>query len=283
MRLFRKGSSSNAGWLFVALTLLLVIGSGCKSNSTSGDDDAVDRPEVEVPAEIDQVDRICEDESCGEVVDEQIDEIVEIQPVACIQVPPELNFGAVVMGGSVTKTLPILSTCTAELAITEIKFDRSTSAEFKLLTDVSAGLTIAPEQSANIEIEYAPVDEGADAGVLLIVSNNETGTLTEVDLVSELKGTPDITVEPDPTLGLDFGPVPVAGGEAALSVAISNTLLADGGNRVLHLDAVKLADPSNPDFRVVLPMETTLPVSSETLVPTPPGAPYEVQVICDPT
>ena len=149
-----------------------------------------------------------------EVYSDDPDEPVVEVPVSVLDVvegpvpaiswsPSQLDFGAVPSGGAVSLMVTVTSVGTADLMLDAVELDAVTSPEYEITLD-PAPLALAPANSTQIEVTYAPDDEGIDDGVLLLTCNDPDVPLVEIPMIGELLPAPDIELVPTELL---FGDV----------------------------------------------------------------------------
>ena len=91
--------------------------------------------------------------------------------VADISVSPlAVDFGAVTIGASGADSVAISNVGNADLTVDSLAL--SGSSEFSLLSSPATPFTVAASTSVDLIIEYAPVDDGLDNGILEIVSDS---------------------------------------------------------------------------------------------------------------
>ncbi len=132
-------------------------------------------------------------------------DVLEAPTPAIAWSPSSLDWGLVPSGGEVTLSVTVSSVGTADLEISDIHLDGSTSGEFTLATN-PAPATLAPSYTTQIDVVYAPTDEIADAGTLVILNNDPDTPQVEIPLSGELQPAPDIELVPSQ---LVFGEVPM--------------------------------------------------------------------------
>ena len=215
--------------------------------------------------------------------DDPDEDIVEV-PVRVVDVvegpvpaiawsPSTLAWGAVPSGGEVTMMVTITSVGTGDLEVSDVSLDAGTSPEFTLVSH-PAPITMAPSTSDVIEVMYAPQDEIADTGTLLVASNDPDIPLVEIPLTGELLPAPDIELVPTQ---LAFGQVEI--GQAVTMDAEIWSL----GDATLELGALLLdAGPeftmdTDPSGEVLLTGEyTTVTVTYTPLDTTPDTGQIEI-------
>ncbi|MGD8590288.1 MAG: choice-of-anchor D domain-containing protein [Chromatiales bacterium] len=138
--------------------------------------------------------------------------------------PLTIDYGAVTVDTTQTDSVVISNTGTDDLTVSNLSLYGST--EFSLPSSPGS-LTIAPNASVEVVVEYTPVDEGQDSGTLDIESDSPGEELISVALAGT--GVPVVVDEcvasVDPT-SIDFGSVEI-GSSLSLFTSISNTGGAD--------------------------------------------------------
>ncbi|PWB46008.1 MAG: hypothetical protein C3F12_08045 [Candidatus Methylomirabilota bacterium] len=109
--------------------------------------------------------------------------------------PTALDFGTVVVGGSVSKTATITNLGTASLDVTSIGSCNASSAEFAY--SPLAPFTLAPGAQQTVTISYAPTQAGTMAMECLVASNDPATPSVSVNLTAE-------GVSPSPAGGLNI-------------------------------------------------------------------------------
>lgn len=131
--------------------------------------------------------------------------------------PTSLAFGSVSVGASSAKTFVVSSTGTATLT-GSVALAQATTAEYAV---APASFSLAPGASQTVTVTYAPVDTTADAGSLVVTSDD--ATTPSVTVALQGTGTdaalPSIALSP---ASVDFGSTTV-GGSASRSVQLQNT------------------------------------------------------------
>ena len=142
-----------------------------------------------------------------------------------------INFGAVIMGKSDTKTVTAGNIGDSELRIITVELDHSSSAEFQILDAPTEEVVLDPGDTLPITIRYTPINEGADEGLLQFhFSGDPLKGKVEIPVFSQYKGVPNIVVEPD---SIDFEKVPV-GGSDEKCLTVTNEI-ANEENMVLNV------------------------------------------------
>jgi hypothetical protein len=85
-------------------------------------------------------------------------------------VPPSLNFGTIFIGNTAQLTARIQNVGSAELTVSDIVRCPGASSEFAWLNTIP--IMVPPGGSADLLVNYAPIDEGADMGCLELTSND---------------------------------------------------------------------------------------------------------------
>lgn len=145
--------------------------------------------------------------------------------------PASLDLGSVAIGSSGAGAALIRNTGTASLTVASVAACSApaTSAEFGWSTPVAAPFTIAPGESVQLAIGYAPVDAGVDAGCVAIASDDPQHPSVELTLAGT--GTDPGTNPPPPSPG-----TPAPGGCATGSGASGSAVVL-----LLAVLAVRLA------------------------------------------
>ncbi len=122
-------------------------------------------------------------------------DVLEAPTPAIAWSPSSLDWGAVPSGGAVTMSVTVSSVGTADLAMSDIYLDGSSSAEFTLETN-PAPTTLAPSYTTQIDVLYTPTDEVADSGTLVILNDDPDTPQVEIPLSGEPQPAPDIELVP---------------------------------------------------------------------------------------
>jgi len=114
-------------------------------------------------------------------------------PQASISLSPgTLDFGAVAIGGSATRTVTLTDSGTGPLNVSGIALCADTSAEYKL--SPSAPFTVAAGGKQTLSVTYTPTSAGTDNGCATIASNDPVAPSVNLDLTAN-------ALEPPPTSG----------------------------------------------------------------------------------
>jgi hypothetical protein len=175
--------------------------------------------------------------------------------------PLSRNFGSVVVGQTATLAVSIGNTGTGPCSVSALAV---TPAEFALHTSVPARpFTVQPSAAVQVQLNYAPVNQGADTGSLQVTSDDpDEGTVTVA-----LSGTGSVATACNiqvSQLALNFGGVPL-GSSATRSTTITNT-----GDANCTVNSVSVTGSSEFTINPVLP---SLPL---TLIPGD-GVPVSVR------
>ena len=169
--------------------------------------------------------------------------------------PTSINYGAVPSGGEVTETVTIQSVGTAPLQVSNISLAVGSSSDFYIASH-EAPTVMDPSAISLIEVVYAPSDTIADAGTLVVESNDPNNPEVLIPLTGELHPSPDIDLVPST---LDFGQVDM-GSSLTLSAEIWSV-----GDDVLELG--QLSMNAGAEFTLDLdPSNESLPVGNSTTV-----------------
>jgi len=189
------------------------------------------------------------------------------EPVPEIDVSPmSLNYGDVLIGSSLSLSVTIANTGTADLDVTSIALGAGSSADFAI-TSGPESVVVAPGANVTVEVTYSPTDEGTDSGTLVIESDDADEPVVTVSLSGNGVPVPVPEIEVSP-LTLDYGDV-FLGASLSKTVTISNV-----GTANLDVTSIGLGAGSSLDFEVT--SGPSLPVS------VVPGANVSVQVTYSP-
>ncbi len=145
-----------------------------------------------------------------------------VAAAACsIQVSPAaLDFGAVPLGSSQTRTTTVTNAGNSNCTVNSLAL--AGGSELALGSSVPAPpVTLIPGESLAVAVTYTPNDVGSDAGTLTIGSTDPGQPTVVVSLAGSGVATPSacsVSVNP---LALDFGQVSV-GSQATLSTTVTN-------------------------------------------------------------
>jgi Abnormal spindle-like microcephaly-assoc'd, ASPM-SPD-2-Hydin len=137
-----------------------------------------------------------------------------VQPALSVT-PSSASFGSVVVGNTNSQTLQLKNSGTANLTISQATV---TGSGFSL-SGLILPLTLAPGQSGNFNVQYAPKSAGSVSGAVSIVSNAANSPATIVLSGTGIAASYAISVNPS---SLSFGSV-ADGSSATQSFAITNT------------------------------------------------------------
>jgi len=175
--------------------------------------------------------------------------------------PNALEFGEVPSGGESTLSVTVSSVGTADLEIAAVDLDGTTAPEFTLTLD-PAPLSLAPGYTTQVDVTFAPTEEGLAEGLLLIESNDPDVPLVEIPLSGELLPSPDIELVPTQLL---FGDVEV-GNAVSMNAEIWNLGDADLelGTLALVGSTTEFALHTDPSGVVLVPGDYAMVTVSYT-------------------
>ncbi|MBI5495516.1 MAG: choice-of-anchor D domain-containing protein [Deltaproteobacteria bacterium] len=155
--------------------------------------------------------------------------------------PAEVDFGAVTMGRTETRSVTVRNLGSCLLTIQGVGFSSTTPADFTCdACEPSAyPRRLPPNRSLTVNITYAPAQAGERTGVLQIRSDDETYPTQMVPLVGHYEGQARFLVEPEL---MDFGYL-AAGSSATRTVRVSNV---GDGNAVLTVTDARLFQAGTP-------------------------------------
>ena len=116
--------------------------------------------------------------------------------------PASHDFGGALVGEEITNSFVIVNEGTADLAVSSTVIEGLDAAEFAIVSG-GAPFTLAPAESASIEVRFLPTSLGAKAAALRLVSDDPDENPLDVPLA----GTgvqPDISADP---AAYDYGGV----------------------------------------------------------------------------
>jgi len=113
------------------------------------------------------------------------------------------HFGQVDIGSTHTEVIPIFNLGDAPLTIESLQLEQSQLAQFEMSSWQTLPVTLEPNSFIDLDIQFSPVIEGVDTGVLTIVSNDPNNPTVDVVLTGE--GVP-VVLSPEEQLSeiLDF-------------------------------------------------------------------------------
>jgi P pilus assembly chaperone PapD len=129
--------------------------------------------------------------------------------------PTSVSFGSVVTGNTNSQTVQLKNSGTANLTISQATVTGSGLS----LTGLSLPLTLAPGQSGNFNVQYAPQGSGNVSGAVSIASNAPNSPATVALSGTGVAATSTISVNPT---SLSFGNV-TDGSSAAQGFTVTNT------------------------------------------------------------
>jgi Abnormal spindle-like microcephaly-assoc'd, ASPM-SPD-2-Hydin len=142
---------------------------------------------------------------------------IDVNPVAS-------DFGAVPVGGSITRTFTVRNRGARSLSVTRSSLMGMNANQFSFVSGGGA-FTLTSGQSREVVVRYSPTSPGSKSAILFFLSNDPDETLFYVPLTASTAA-PDIDVQP---LSVDFGDV-LVGSMVSRTLVIRNT-----GNAPLHL------------------------------------------------
>lgn len=177
--------------------------------------------------------------------------------------PEAINFGAVKMNESVTQTVSVGNTGTANLIIQSIGFAEGSSAEFACTSVPQLPTTIEPGASIPVEVVFTPAATGAALAVMMIGGDHVDAAQI---MLTGAGIKPVIAVEP---AALDFGQLDL--GQAAVgTLTVANT-----GDAELVVQSMDFAAAGSAEFAF-----TAAPVLPLVIAA---GASIELEIAYTPT
>ncbi len=175
----------------VTSVLMLVVGAcgghsgggGGNNNNSIYCDDETDCP----------VGWVCESNVCVQRSDAGVEPDAEIKEPDIAVDPTSVDFGSALLGVPVQETVTIRNLGNADLTILSITLeDDGDAGEFAAQPVGTINQVIAPNADMTVSVELTNLDQYANNGRLLIVSDDPDEALVQVPLLSELKGNGDL-------------------------------------------------------------------------------------------
>ena len=153
--------------------------------------------------------------------------------------PTLLDFGSPSVGVETAMTLTIRNVGGSPLHITRVELVEADGlAEYVATPSGDVALELGTLATTELTVTLRATDGEADLGQLLIHSDDPDAPITEVALLSEVKGAPALEVVPD---AIDFGAL-AWGDSATADVDVRNV---GTGNAPLALTSVTLTDDTS--------------------------------------
>jgi|GEM_PF-3942486 len=219
-------------FLILFLSILAFFITGCDDRSATGQEDGDDvdgdyeEPEIVLPS------------SDGDTTPKREGKL---------QVIDMLEYGAVQYTESLTKELSLVNVGNADLQIDDISLSDATTDEFALVELFEGPLFIEPGKNILVPITYAPTNEGADTGVLIIYSQDPESPVTRVNLSSQYKGTVSLGFSPE---AIDFGIEKVGNELVWKTITLSNSLYDISSNMLLIIGEIYIETDTPAVFRL---------------------------------
>ncbi|TXD38806.1 choice-of-anchor D domain-containing protein [Lujinxingia vulgaris] len=157
--------------------------------------------------------------------------------------PTQLNFEQVAIGDSIAELIVIENTGAATLTVNNFQIQGENASAFSLAEGSPSSLSLAPNELAEIYVEYAPSAIAASSGVLNMSSNDPDRESFNVELRADAPSpqifTPEIVT---------FARTPEGSEEWRV------TEIANIGYAPLEIDSIEL--DGHPDFSITFPQPT---------------------------
>jgi hypothetical protein len=212
----------------------VLIVAGCSSAREGGGLDATIFCQEDEQCPIGQVCRggVCSSPLDGSTADARLD------PPEIVVTPLMLDFGNALLGVDTTLTVEVANIGELDLQVTNLTvFESDGLAEFSASPSGSVSITIAGGSSELVAVTLRPEDAEIDVGELRIASNDQDEPQVVVTLISDLKGTPDLDVNPET---VDYGLVSW-GTTTTRDIDVVN---AGSGNAPLVISAISITNDS---------------------------------------
>ena len=185
-------------------------------------------------------------------------------PPALDVTPTLLDFGSPSVGVETTLELTLRNVGGSALHVTRLELSEvDARAEFSALPLGDVALELPVLGTSVVLVTLRPTDDEADLGQLRIHSDDPAAPITEVALLSEVKGAPALEVVP---VSVDFGTL-VWGASATVDLDVRNV---GTGNAPLAFTGVSITDESRRSFAYSTELFAIAPA---TLDETPAAVP----------
>lgn len=196
----------------------------------------------------------------------------DIHPIIDVNPTTLVDFGAVAMGSTETRTVTITNLGSCLLTLQGIGLSTTSSRDFACANGMcdteNFPRRVAPGRRLEVDVTLTPTVPGAQAGELQIRSDDENFPTLKLALVGRYEGTPRFLVEPEV---LDFGYVnfsaPPPGNTVTRTVRLSNV---GEGNASLTIKDASLRSAGLPGFAFT--PEISTPLHQVVLRPVQTGA-----------
>lgn len=199
--------------------------------------------------------------------------------------PTVLDFGAPLLGQEVVQTIEVTNAGEGDLHITEVRLlEDDAHPEYSVDGKGKVEITLETGELARIDVTLVNDDTTADTGVVRILSDAANESVTQIELTSELKGTPglcmcsvdDVSFDPDnPTTCTDVTEIDWTGipwGTTELrELAIWNCAEGDDPNFPLELVTIEMTATTEWSDRYSVTSYVAGSDGAETTVAPPMG------------
>jgi hypothetical protein len=174
-------------------------------------------------------------------------------PEGRVAVSPEsIDFGAFALGVSVTRTLTVENRGDGPLRLLQLEVESDPKAEFVVVPGEDLPATIPPGERLAVQVTYTARDGASDRTRLRVITDDPRQPTTNVPLVAEYKGLPELALVVDPRASmpevrtLDFGQVTLTS-TRTLTVFVKNV---GDGNAVLSVASARVEPTPSLNFEV---------------------------------
>jgi hypothetical protein len=149
------------------------------------------------------------------------------------------------------------------------------SAQFDESMDTYPLNGLAPGQTAQIDVSYAPTGNSNDKGTLFIKSNGGQGKTIQIPLTGQGLDVPPCQFVVAPSQ-LNFGNVQVGDTSGVLSFEIQNV-----GTDVCFIQGLQIKDDASTSFKILTTSIAPDPTTNKITIPGPGSAPSNLTVTLD--
>ncbi len=201
---------------------------------------------------------VCLGGFCQEPVDASEPADAPLAPAEIVVTPLTLDFGNPLLGVDTTLTVEIANIGESDLHVSSLTIiETDAQAEYTADPSGAVSMVVAPGESKMVDVTLHAVDGEEDVGELRIGSDDEDEPVVSVSLLSELKGTPDLTATPP---AIDYGTV--SWGTTNLrDVDLTNT---GSGNIPLEISGVSVTNDTGEGTLYTTELFSVSPTGVET-------------------
>ncbi len=178
---------------------------------------------------------------------------------------PNISFGSVAIGGNSSRTVQISNPSTTRLNIYNLALAGSNANEFSISGSLQS---IAPQQTANLNISFTPLSSGQKNAIIIIES--EAISTPDTVFLTGSGGNLSLTLS---TNTLNFGTLEV-NESAELVLTLTNT-----GTQAIILNDVQISGSNQNEFGIIGQLQDTIPATESRnlriiYTPSSPGSKF---------